>query len=112
MTEEKTKDSWYQKTWRPATAGVYLLLCVIDYVIRPLINSAIQKNFSLVDVVSEIINLDPSVQVQILETMSSMGTIPPILHEYVHLSFAAILGGAAWTRGQEKINRIKVGEYE
>ena len=100
-------DMWYQRLWRPAGAAVYFALCIMDYIIRPLLNSALKKDFSLANTVSDVTNLDPAVQVRAMELASSVGTIEPILHEYVHLSFAAILGAGAWTRGQEKINRMR-----
>lgn len=100
-------ESWYQRSWRPMMAYLYLFLCFLDYGVRPAVNYYLFKQFNLVQVVSTIKELDPTVQVQIIEVLRHDEAIEPILSEFVHLAFGAILGAAAFTRGQEKGTRIK-----
>ena len=104
-----TSESWYQRQWRPAMAGLYLLLCLIDYGIRPGINFWFFTEFDLAETIQVVENLEPTVQIQIIETLRSEQAIPPILTEFVHLAFGAILGAAAYTRGREKIERTRRG---
>lgn len=105
-------ESWYQRSWRPMMAYLYLFLCFLDYGVRPAVNYYLFKQFNLVQVVSTIKDLEPTVQIQIIEVLRQDEAIEPILSEFVHLAFGAILGAAAFTRGQEKTNRIKeTGPY-
>lgn len=100
-------ESWYQRSWRPMMAYLYLILCFLDYGVRPAINFELLNKFNLVEVVNNIRELDPMVQVQIIETLRNDEAIPPILSEFVHISFGAILGVAAFTRGREKQDRVR-----
>lgn len=95
-------EQWYQRSWRPMMAFVYMMLCVLDYGVRPLVNYIIyKKSDNLADVVSTIKDLDPVVQVKVIDSMKEE-TLKPILSEFVHLAFGAILGVAAFSRGQRK----------
>jgi len=98
-------ESWYQRSWRPLMAGLYLLLCLLDYGIRPVVNFQMLRRFNLVETVSVIKDLDSTVQVQIIEVLRNSEAVPPILTEFVHISFGAILGVAAYSRTMEKIDR-------
>ena len=104
---ELIKDSFFQKYWRPAMAGLYMLLMILDYGVRPVVNQYYANKFDLADSVAAIIELDPSVQVKALDIASRNEVWPPILNEFVHLAFGAILTAAATTRGFEKIQRLK-----
>lgn len=94
-------EKWYQRGWRPMMAAIYMLLCVLDYGVRPMINYAFSKQYNLAETVFIIQELDPSVQAMAL-TQSKQVLIDPILTEFVHLAFGAILGVAAFSRGSEK----------
>lgn len=77
--------SKFQSYWRPLIAYQYILVCIFDYIIFPLVVILIRA-FS--------------------ETHYEIQTwVPLTLREggLYHLSMGAILGVAAWTRGQEKI---------
>jgi len=101
------EDSFLQKYWRPAMAILYLLLVFLDYGIRPIVNQYYAKEFDLSATVEAIKPLDPSVQVKALEIAARNEIWPPILNEFVHLAFGAILTAAATTRGLEKIQKQK-----
>ena len=71
---------------------LYMLICFMDFVVFPLLAMfipIIMKSFGLADTSYEA-----------WESLSlSNGGI-------IHLAFGAILGVAAWTRGQEKLKTI------
>lgn len=95
-------EQWYQRSWRPMMAFVYMMLCILDYAVRPAINYIVyRKSSNLSETVSIIKDLDAPVQIKVLE-MAKEDTIKPILTEFVHLAFGAILGVAAFSRGQRK----------
>ena len=104
---ELVKDNFFQKYWRPAMAGLYMLLMILDYGVRPLVNQWHANEFDLATTVESIAPLDPSVQVKALDIASRNELWPPILNEFVHLAFGAILTASAATRGMEKIQRNK-----
>ncbi|KKM15695.1 hypothetical protein LCGC14_1693420 [marine sediment metagenome] len=107
---ELVKDHFFQKYWRPAMAGLYMLLMILDYGVRPLVNQYHANEFDLSVTVEAIAPLDPSVQVKALDIASRNEIWPPILNEFVHLAFGAILTAAATTRGFEKVKRLDKGK--
>ena len=90
MTRE---ERWLQKYWRPMMAVVYMVIIIFDFVIFPIFWSLIQV-YGVTGVVS--LQWSPM-------TLLSGGVF--------HAAMGAVLGIAAWTRGQEKIERLK-SEYE
>ena len=94
-------EMWYQRSWRPMMAFVYMMLCILDYGVRPVINYYQTKILDLPAVVSAIQPLEPIVQIEILNTYKTE-RFSPILTEFVHLTFAAVLGIAAFSRGSGK----------
>jgi hypothetical protein len=78
------EESWIKQYWRPAIAWQYLAVCIFDFIIFP----AAYMYFSQQQ-------WDPI-------TLKEGG--------FYHLAMAAIIGVAAWTRGQEKITKIINGE--
>jgi hypothetical protein len=91
MNDER-ESSWIKHYWRPLMAYQYAFVCFFDFVLGPILTFMYFK--------------------------ASGGTYvqwePLTLREsgFYHLSQAAILGVAAWTRGQEKIKRMMYGEEE
>lgn len=77
------EENWLKTYWRPAVAWQYLAVCICDFIIFPALFMAITKQA-----------WEPI-------TLKEGG--------FYHLSMAAIVGVAAWTRGQEKITRILEG---
>jgi hypothetical protein len=93
---ERLNEHWLRAYWRPAMGWLYMVICFMDFVGFPLLTiflPIIFKPFGLTVPYEEWTSL----------TLSNGGLI--------HLSFGAILGVAAFTRGQEKIERLKT-EYE
>lgn len=79
-----TEESWLKQYWRPAIAWQYFAVCVFDFIIFPAAYMYFAKE-----------TWDPM-------TLKESG--------FYHLAMAAIIGVAAWTRGQEKIQKIAAGE--
>jgi hypothetical protein len=87
--ESRVEEHWIKSYWRPAMGWLYMLICLMDFVVFPaltMILPGILKGFGVAIIYTPWQSL----------SLSSGGLI--------HLSFAAILGVAAWSRGQEKIN--------
>ncbi|MCK9369294.1 holin family protein [Candidatus Dojkabacteria bacterium] len=79
-----TKEDWMNRKWRPAMAWMYLIVCVIDFIVFPVLWSLLQAFFSGV-VTTAWLPL----------TLQGGGLF--------HLAMGAVLGIAAWSRGKEKI---------
>lgn len=77
-------EPWVKQYWRPAIAWQYFAVCIFDFIIFPAAYMYFLKQ-----------PWDPI-------TLKENG--------FYHLAMAAIIGVAAWTRGQEKIQRIALGE--
>ncbi len=79
-------ESWIKQYWRPAIAWQYFTVCVFDFIIFPAAFMYFTKQ-----------PWDPI-------TLKEGG--------FYHLAMAAIIGVAAWTRGQEKITKLLEGTEE
>lgn len=94
-------EKWYQ-TWRPAMAYLYMILCIGDYIIRPAVNYKSNRDFDFTKAVESVKGLDSGVQVGAIGLLKDKGFISPILNEFVHLAFGAVLGISAFGRNQER----------
>lgn len=83
------EESWIKQYWRPAIAWQYFTVCIFDFIIFPFFDFALGYYLKLDN------NWDPI-------TLKDGG--------FYHLAMAAIIGVSAWTRGQEKIQKIASGE--
>jgi hypothetical protein len=75
------EESWLKQYWRPAIAWQYFVVCVCDFIVFPLLWTHLTQQ-----------PYDPI-------TLKEGG--------FYHLAMAAIIGVAAWTRGQEKIVKLE-----
>jgi hypothetical protein len=80
------KETWIKQYWRPFMAYQYLVVCVFDFIVAPLLTMALSKYLG-----TPYTPWDPL-------TLKESG--------YYHMAMGAVLGVAAWTRGQEKIKRL------
>lgn len=87
----KVEESWLYNYWRPAIAWQYFIVCLFDFIIAPLLSAWFSAYTG-----APYIQWDPL-------TLKESG--------FYHMSMGAIIGVAAWTRGQEKVKRIVLG-YE
>lgn len=87
-SEKKEEEHWVKSMWRPAMGWLYMLICLVDFVVFPAIAMflpVILKGFGITM---------QYVAWQSL-TLSNGGLI--------HMAFGAILGVAAYGRTQEKV---------
>lgn len=82
-TIQKENDEWLQRTWRPAVGVTYIVICVFDFILFPILWSAF-----FMATKQSILPWEPL-------TLKAAGTF--------HLAYGAILGVAAWSRGKEKM---------
>jgi hypothetical protein len=84
MQGAKLHEDWMNRKWRPAMGWTYMLICILDFAVFPVLWSIIQATHS--GTVST--QWDPI-------TLKGAGLF--------HMAMGAILGIAAWSRGQEKL---------
>ena len=82
----KQNEDWMVKKWRPAMGWCYMVICVLDMAIFPIMWSVAQVMVKM-----------PLTQWNPL-TLQGAGLF--------HLAMGAVLGIAAWSRGQEKIQGV------
>ena len=80
----KESEHWMKSYWRPAMGWPYMLMCFCDFVAFPIISMFMPQFIKGMQYI-------PWKSI----TLDNGGLI--------HMAFGAILGVAAWTRGQEKI---------
>lgn len=83
------KEDWMQSKWRPAMGWLYMITCAFDFVVFPVLWSLLQAFMSL-----SVTQWNPL-------TLQGAGLY--------HLAMGAVLGVAAWSRGQEKIAGMNGG---
>ena len=82
----KQNEDWMVKKWRPAMGWCYMVICVLDMAIFPVLWS-----------IAQVLTKSPMTQWNPL-TLQGAGLF--------HLAMGAVLGIAAWSRGQEKIQGV------
>jgi len=107
----KHLEHGFKKFWRPIAAYIYLAICVFDFVGAPLWVEHANQTVNLA-AFSEIRRFeDKDVQMKAIEhvELGNRSWTPLTLQGggLFHLAFGAILGVAAFTRGQEKVAAIK-----
>ncbi len=81
-------EHWMKSYWRSAAGWVYLVICFMDFVGFPLL-------IILMTLVARSMGVEVDYDPWSSITLTEGGLI--------HLSFGAILGVTAWTRGKEKL---------
>lgn len=81
------KEDWMQQKWRPMMAVMYMIVCVFDFVLFPILFTIVQ--FWEVEAVNDAFRQWEPI------TLISGGLF--------HVAMGAVLGVTAWSRGQEKI---------
>lgn len=77
-----TKTDWLRDHWRPMMAMQYLVVCVFDFVLAPILWTSLQAYLS-----NPITQWTPT-------TLGSGG--------FYHISMGAVLGVSAWIRTRDK----------
>jgi hypothetical protein len=93
--EERTSliptNDWISAKWRPMMGWMYMIVCIFDFIIFPILWTAIQAYDHQGVVGTE---WEPL-------TLKGGGLF--------HMAMGAILGVAAWSRGQEKMTAMNLG---
>lgn len=82
-------DDWMNAKWRPAMGWVYMVTCITDFIIFPVLWAILHAYLH-----QKIEPWDPL-------TLKGAGLF--------HLAMGAVLGVAAWSRGQEKMTMMNQG---
>ena len=88
-----TKDEWMQKTWRPAMGWVYMVTCITDFILFPIMWSILQA-------------------AQDGQVTSQWNPVTLQGAGLFHLAMGAILGVAAYSRGKEKLAGVAGRPYQ
>jgi len=83
---------WMRSYWRPLMAMQYLIVCIFDFVVAPIVWTAFQAYHHQ----ALLTQWNPT-------TLGSGGTY--------HLAMGAVLGVAAWTRSLDKQDDMMRGAY-
>lgn len=86
---KRDAEHWMNSRWRPAMGWVYMATCITDFIIFPVLWAIFQAHIG-----------KPVEPWQPL-TLQGAGLF--------HLAMGAVLGVAAWSRGQEKIAGVNGG---
>lgn len=86
-------DTWLQKYWRPVMAVAYTVIILFDFIVAPILWSILQA-FAAGTVTLQWAPL----------TLLSGGVF--------HAAMGAVLGISAFTRGQEKVERLRTAYQE
>jgi hypothetical protein len=89
----KKNDSWLQKYWRPMMAVAYMAIILFDFIVAPILWSILQAMAA------------GTVTLQWAPLTLLSGGI-------FHAAMGAVLGISAFTRGQEKIERLRTSYQE
>jgi len=79
-----TNESWMNSKWRPAMGWMYMIVCIFDFILFPVLWSILQA-------------AQGGSVTQQWEPITLYGA------GLFHVAMGAVLGITAWSRGQEKI---------
>ncbi len=86
------QEDWMNRKWRPVMAWMYMVICVADFLIFPILWSVFKAYHG-----QEIDAWDPL-------TLKGAGLF--------HMAMGAVLGITAWTRGREKLAMYQSQQYQ
>jgi hypothetical protein len=90
-TAARYREDWLDRKWRPAMGWMYLIVCIVDFIIFPVLWSLLMTRYG-----SAVTAWEPL-------TLKGGGLF--------HVAMGAVLGVAAWSRGQEKITKYQTGYF-
>lgn len=109
--KRRLKEQTWKQAWRPAAAYIYLVICIMDFIVFPGYYTIANSRASNTATVEESLKFkDSSAQIEALKTLRREQVWTPITTSgagMIHLAFGSILGVAAWTRGKEKIALVQ-----
>lgn len=84
--EPTVRENWIKDQWRPMMGWTYMAICIFDFIVGPILRMWFAAHTQAILIPWESL------------TASDGGLF--------HMAMGAILGVTAWTRGQEKVQRI------
>ena len=107
-------NSWYQKTWLPIAAFVYLGICAFDFVVMPVYTAAhngqIENRIVRTLEGKDALTFADSV-IRANQASRQWNPLTLLGGGMFHLSFGALLAGGAVTRGFAKTKEVE-GYYK
>lgn len=107
-------ESNWKKFWRPIAAFVYLSICIFDFAVMGAFYE-FTDNITPSDLVNAVKQLEePEVKIAVINALMTEKSWEPLTlkgNAVFHVTFGAILGIAAWTRGTEKRVHAENGKY-
>lgn len=89
----KKEEDWMSKKWRPMMAIMYMMVCIFDFIVFPIMFTVVQ--FWEVS--------------QANDAFRQWNPITLLGGGLFHVAMGAVLGVSAWSRGQEKIAGVAGG---
>lgn len=102
------ENHWAKHMWRPMMAYVYALICIMDFVVMPVCFEYVKSRDRLDTIVAQIEKINNvDVQLALAKRADYAGgrSWEPITMKdggFFHLSYGALLTGAAIVRGKSK----------
>ena len=90
---EKKEEDWMTKKWRPMMAIMYMMVCVFDFILFPIMFTVVQ--FWETQAAND--------------AFRQWNPITLLGGGLFHVAMGAVLGVSAWSRGQEKIAGVASG---
>lgn len=84
VVSDKEQAQWMKSVWRPAMAWMYMVVCIFDFILFPIMWTYVQH----VDVNEKLVQWVPI-------TMSGAG--------FFHITMGVIIGISTWKRTEEKL---------
>jgi Cu/Ag efflux pump CusA len=84
------KEDWMNTKWRPAMGWMYMIVCITDFIIFPILWSMLQA-------------MDKGSVTNQWQPLTLQGA------GLFHMAMGAIVGVTAWSRGQEKLGGVVSG---
>lgn len=88
----KNDETWVNKKWRPAMAWMYMVICIFDFIVFPMLFIFAQMWGKGAANITQIEQWQPL-------TLIGAGLF--------HMAMGAVLGITAWSRGKEKITNVE-----
>lgn len=89
----KTEEDWMTKKWRPMMAIMYMMVCLFDFIVFPIMFTVVQF-------------WETSAANDAFRQWNPLTLLGGGLF---HVAMGAVLGVSAWSRGQEKIAGVANG---
>jgi hypothetical protein len=104
-------ESWIARNWRPLCGIVYLLICLSDFLVLPWYHTILHGRYTPEKVFEIARQVEGGAQqIEAMRVLRAQEAYEPVTlggSGLFHIAFGAILGVAAWTRGSERIERVK-----